>query len=85
MELLETHKSRWFLGLSSSCPFSLPAVESSNWNNTSFCSLLVLPPVLTAELNVLGFLWCEQDHPLGKVEGGEKGNRRRPVPAPVLM
>lgn len=48
----------------------LTAVEFNNWNNTSFCSLLVLPPVLTAELNVLGFLWCEQDLPLGKVGGG---------------
>lgn len=53
--------------------FLSPAVEPSDWNNTSFCSLLVLPPVLTAELNVLGFLWCEQDLPLGKVGGVEKG------------
>lgn len=45
-------------------------MEVSNWKNTSFCSLLVLPPVLTAELNVLGFLWCEQDLPLEKVGGG---------------
>lgn len=52
-------------------PF-LSAIELSNWKNTSFCSLLVLPPVLTAELNVLGFLWCEQDLPLGKVGGGLK-------------
>lgn len=51
-------------------PFSLPAVELTDWKNTSFCSLLVLPPVLAAELNVLGFLWCEQDLPLGKVGGG---------------
>lgn len=70
MEFLGTQKERWFLGLSSFCPFSLPTVEFSNWKNTRLCSLLVLPPVLTAELNVLGVLWCEQDLPLGKVGGG---------------
>lgn len=73
--------SEKFLGFGSSCPFSLPAIELSNWKNTSFCSLLVLPPVLAAELNVLGFLWCEQDLPLGKVGGGWKENRRRPIAA----
>lgn len=57
-------------GISFFLPFFLCAIELSNWKNTSFCSLLVLPPVLTAELNVLGFLSCEQDLPLGKVGGG---------------
>lgn len=74
-----------FLGFGSSCPFSLPAIELSNWKNTSFCSLLVLPPVLTAELNVLGFLWCEQDLPLGKVGGGWKREQEEARSSPVLM
>lgn len=44
----------------------------STWKKTSVCALWLLPPVLAAELNVLGFLRCEQDIPLGKVGEGER-------------
>lgn len=55
----------WFFLL-----FLSPCHRTQQLEEYQFLFLLVLPPVLNAELNVLGFLWCEQDLPLGKVGGG---------------